>query len=91
MNAQTIFQTENAQRYLGTMCKHFGHKVPVQVEDKAGQITFPFGKCDLKADETSLQLSIDTDNQADLDKAIKVVTSHLERFAFRESPTLEWK
>jgi uncharacterized protein len=29
-------------------------------------------------------------DMAQLDKTINVISSHLERFAFRENPTLDW-
>jgi uncharacterized protein len=45
MNASTLFNTQNANRYLGTLCKHFGHKVPVSLERGLGRIELPFGVC----------------------------------------------
>ncbi|MBU2325953.1 MAG: DUF2218 domain-containing protein, partial [Alphaproteobacteria bacterium] len=54
MKASTYFTTENAQRYLGTLCKHFGHKVPVTHETASGRIELPFGQCDLRTDEAGL-------------------------------------
>jgi hypothetical protein len=90
MNAQTTFQTEHAARYLGTLYKHFGHKVPVQLNADRGRIEFPFGKCDLSASAAGLSLKATADDKSGLDKIVQVITSHLERFAFRENPQLEW-
>mgnify|MGYP003657110871 CR=1 FL=1 len=91
MDAHTTFQTEHGKRYLGTLCKHFGHKIPVQLDGDTGRIDFSFGHCKLKADDTSLVLNVSAGNQANLDKAVQVITSHLERFAFRENPQLNWQ
>lgn len=91
MNATTFFNTDNAARYLGTLCKHFGHKVPVTCDGRAGRIDFPFGNCALQADASGLSLRASAANQPDLDKTIQVITSHLERFAFRENPQLDWQ
>lgn len=90
MNAQTTFKTENAQRYLGTLCKHFGHKVPVHLDGKHGRIELPFGQCELAALDGALDLKVFAETKADLDKTAQVIASHLERFAFRENPQIEW-
>lgn len=90
MNASTFFKTENAERYLGTLCKHFGHKVPVSFEPGAGHIELPFGQCDLRADTDGLRLTAIAADTPELDKTIEVITNHLERFAFRENPDLTW-
>lgn len=90
MDAQTTFRTQRASQYLASLCKHFGHKVPVRHDAGCGQIEFPFGRCDLKANETELRLTAFADTRADLDKTVQVITSHLDRFAFRENPSLDW-
>lgn len=80
----------NAKRYLGTLCKHFGHKVPVTYEKGFGRIELPFGECTLKADASGLSLSATAQDKPKLDKTIEVIASHLDRFAFRENPELIW-
>lgn len=90
MNASAFFQTENAERYLGTLCKHFGHKVPVAFEPASGHIELPFGQCDLRAETAGLALTAEAGDKPGLDRTIQVITSHLERFAFRENPELAW-
>lgn len=90
MNAQTTFGTDQARRYLATLCKHFGHKVPVQLDGDLGLIELPFGKCRLTADDTMLKIEVSAETKNDLDKVAQVIVSHLERFAFRENPRIEW-
>lgn len=90
MNATTHFDTEQAARYLGTLCKHFGHKVPVTHTDTSGHIELPFGACDLSASEAGLTLRAFANDREKLDRTVDVMTSHLERFAFREAPELSW-
>lgn len=91
MKATTHFNTEKAERYLGTLCKHFGHKVPVTHTRQDGHIALPFGACDLAASEGGLTLSATADDRAKLDRTVQIITSHLERFAFREDPKLSWE
>lgn len=91
MIARTFFETENAQRYLGTLCKHFGRKCPVTHESGSGRIELPFGACTLTATPEGLSLTVAAPEEPGLDRAIDVITSHLERFAFRENPHLDWQ
>ncbi|WP_386682687.1 DUF2218 domain-containing protein [Loktanella sp. R86503] len=90
MNVQTTFKTEHAKRYLGTLCKHFGHKVPVQLDGNHGRIELPFGQCELAALDGALDMTVSAETKADLDKTAQVIASHLERFAFRENPQIDW-
>lgn len=90
MKASTFFTTENAERYLGTLCKHFGHKVPVNHEPGSGRIELPFGLCALRVDVAGLTLTATAEDRPSLDRTIDVISSHLDRFAFRENPELTW-
>jgi hypothetical protein len=85
------FTTERASGYLQQLCKHFAHKIEVQFDAQAGLIKFPFGQCDLTAEQGVLDLTVTADAQSDLTKSCRVIGSHLERFAFRESPRIEWQ
>lgn len=86
MNLQSTFKTGKASTYLGTLCKHFDHRVPVQMDGTHGRIELPFGKCELTANEDALDMKVSAKTKADLDKVAQVIASHLERFAFRENP-----
>ena len=85
------FTTERASSYLQQLCKHFGHKLEVQFDSTSGLITFPSGQCVLTAEQGVLELTISAETQADLTKSCRVIGSHLERFAFRENPKLDWQ
>lgn len=80
-------QTPKASRYLQQLCKHFGHKVPVEFDALNGSITLPFGTCVLVALEGELILTVSGDDTGKLEQ---VIGSHLERFAFRESLDVTW-
>ncbi|MGJ8595002.1 DUF2218 domain-containing protein [Sulfitobacter sp.] len=85
------FTTERASGYLQQLCKHFAHKIEVQFDPSTGLIKFPFGQCDLNADQGVLDLIVTAETQSDLTKACRVIGSHLERFAFRENPKIDWQ
>ena len=84
-------RTELPRRYMGQLCKHFEHKLPVTLEETSGQIAFPFGTCLLSIAEHSLVLQAHADDADSLATTEDVVTRHLLRFAFREPPEIVWQ
>ncbi|MDF3415093.1 DUF2218 domain-containing protein [Sulfitobacter sp. M57] len=78
------FQTPNAAKYLGQLCKHFGHKIEVEYTETEGTAHFIFGPAHFRADDTTLTVQFDLLHDAATDSAKGVIDSHLERFAFRE-------
>ncbi len=63
----------------------------MRFDTEAGQIDLPFGQCVLKASDSELAMWISAKDEPARDKTIQVITSHLERFAFRENPVLDWQ
>jgi hypothetical protein len=78
------------RRYLGQLCKHFEHKLPVTLAEHGGRIAFPFGTCLLQAETDTLVLRAEAEDPDQLTKTEDVVARHLLRFAFREPPAIEW-
>ncbi len=91
MQSVARFGTDSAHRYLETLCQHFGRKVAVQCGEEQGWVQFPFGRCDMTADSKRLEMTASADDADDLDLVVDVVTRHLERYAFRENPRLDWR
>lgn len=90
MQATAIFQTQHAPRHLARLCEHFSTKVDATFSDTLGHVAFPFGTCELTAEETQLTLLVSADDAVQLSQVMDVTTRHLERFAFRENPQIEW-
>jgi len=92
MQATATIRTAAAQRYLGQFCKHFAHKLPVDLDpaNASGQVTFGAGTCRLLADGQTLTLDLDAPAADELNSLQDVVTRHLVRFAFREDLTVTW-
>ena len=93
LTAEARVPTAAARRYLGQLCKHFRHKLPVEIEDSYGRIEFPAGVCELDAaaDAGLLVLRVSADEEEGLARIEEVVGRHLERFAFREEMKVSWK
>jgi hypothetical protein len=83
--------TGTPARYLGQLCKHFAHKIPVTQEGDTGGITFATGTCRLAVDGDLLVLRIEAADADGLAQTQDVVARHLLRFAFRDPPTITWQ
>lgn len=82
--------TEKASRYIAQLCKHFAHKITVDYDAQQGRADFPFGVCRMQADTTSLVMQCEAPDPEALKRVESVVGVHLERFAWREKPTVAW-
>jgi hypothetical protein len=78
--------TENASKYLTQLCKHWSHKLDVELAGDAGTVRFSNAVARMKAGAMALAVTIEAEDQATLDRMKEVVASHLDRFAFREAP-----
>lgn len=91
MTSLTRFETQNAARYLTKLLQHFGRKVEVQKTGDGGWVQFPFGRCEMTADAHHMEFRASAADAEGLALLVEVLTSHLERYAFRENPSLDWK
>jgi uncharacterized protein len=84
--------TANGTRYLQQLCKHWSHKLDVQLSENEGIVRFPAAIATMKADSDALTVSVQADDNETLQRMKGVVASHLDRFAFREAPLpFEWR
>lgn len=45
----------------------------------------------MTADDSQLEMLASAEDQTRLNQVVQVVTNHLDRFAFRENPLLDWQ
>ena len=83
--------TDRASRYLQQLCKHFAHKLPVEFDLQRGRIEFSIGLCRLEASPELLTMEAEASDAETLAQLEGVVARHLERFAFREAPSVAWR
>ncbi|MEP5151974.1 DUF2218 domain-containing protein [Planktotalea sp.] len=84
------FTTDHGSKYLQQLAKHFGHKVPVTFTPSEGEVTLPFGTCEMAASDTALSITV-LGQPRHLDRLEQFIGDHLARFAFREKPTFTWQ
>ena len=84
--------TENGARYLQQLCKHWSHKLDVQLSDNEGIVRFPNAVATMKAASDALTVTVEAEDDETLQRMKGVVASHLDRFAFREAPLpFQWQ
>jgi len=84
--SQARVPTEKGAQYLTQLCKHFGHKLKVDLGEGRGAIHFPEARADLEAAPDALVITVEAANVEIVERMQGVVERHLDRFAFREAP-----
>jgi hypothetical protein len=83
--------TSNGARYLQQLCKHWSHKLDVQLTENEGIVRFPNAVATMTAGSHALAVTVEAEDDETLQRMKGVVASHLDRFAFREAPLpFEW-
>ena len=82
--------TAHGSRYLQQLCKHWSHKYPVEFTSQNGRIEMSAAVLILDADAEGLGLQL-TSAPEDLERMEDVVARHLQRFAFKEELTVDWR
>ena len=90
LSSEARVPTAAPRRYLGQLCKHFQHKLPVTLAEDHGRIEFTAGVCVLEADAEALVMRVTASDEAALATLEDVIARHLERFAFRDKPEIRW-
>ena len=99
---ETEIATDEASRYLRQLCKHWSHKFEVEFTPEKGRVVFPRNArgADWPADATlhltahpdALECRLEASAAGQLEALKGAVSSHLDRFAFREAPlAFEWR
>ena len=78
--------TASASKYLQQLCKHWSHRLEVDLADEKGVVRFPDAVVVLEARPDGLSVTIDAQAKETVERMKGVVASHLDRFAFREAP-----
>lgn len=87
MTTATAFvPTENGWRYVQQLCKHWAHKLDVELADQKGVIKFESAVATMTSDAAGLTVTIEAEAPETVERLQGVVSSHLDRFAFREAP-----
>jgi len=83
--AKASVPTANAAKYVQQLCKHWSHRLEVDLSDRKGVVKFPAAVATLEAGNDALLVTIEGE-ESEIERMKGVVASHLDRFAFREAP-----
>lgn len=94
--------TANGSRYLQQLCKHWSHNLEVEFTPEKGRVVFPRNArgadwpgdaiLHLTAQADALECRLEASAAGQLEALKGAVSSHLDRFAFREAPlAVEWR
>lgn len=83
-------QTESAPLYMTKLCKHFRHKIPVELEAEKAHAQFPYGECRMYADQQNIRFDCQVNDASKVEQMKEVIFSHLVRFAPKEELVIDW-
>jgi uncharacterized protein len=84
--------TTSGSKYLQQLCKHWSHKLTVEFDAQKGTVTFPNAVATMEAEPEALLVTVEAEDAETVERMKGVVSSHLDRFAFREAPLpFDWK
>ena len=90
-SSSAFVTTDTPARYISRLCKHFAHKIPVSFDEQQGSIEFGAGMATLQAEDQGLRLRVESASREDLQRLEGIVSSHFERFAWRDALALDWQ
>lgn len=86
MRKTADFPTARPVPLMGTMCKHFGHKIAVEQEEGRAVMHFPAGLAVAEVTDSGLHLTIESADEEAFARTREVLIGHMLRFANREAP-----
>ena len=87
-----VVPTDSGWKYLQQLCKHWAHKLEVELTDQKGVVKFAEATAVMTSEQHALTVEIEAQSDEVLERMKGVVSSHLDRFAFREAPLpFDWK
>ncbi|CAN7216459.1 DUF2218 domain-containing protein [Phenylobacterium sp. LjRoot225] len=86
VTTQARVPTASGAKYLQQLCKHWAHKLEVELSDHKGVVRFPNAVASMEADPDGLTVTVEAPDAETAERMRGVVAAHLDRFAFREAP-----
>lgn len=87
IQTKAVVPTINAERYMTQLCKHWSHKLTIEMSEEGARMVMLNGAITrLALREEGLEVSVEAETTQDLEDVKETVVSHLDRFAFREGP-----
>jgi len=73
------------------LCRHWAHKVDVQLSENSAVVQLPFGPCRIDVDANTMKFDARVKFPWSANRAEKFLSSHLIRMANRDEPEVIWQ
>ncbi|TWE02409.1 hypothetical protein FB481_109232 [Pseudomonas sp. AG1028] len=83
--------TEQGQRCLTRLCRHWSHKFQVSFDEQRGEIVFDPARLTLTRFEGGLVAVIEAPDTDTLDRLEPVVADHMQRMVADETLQIDWQ
>ncbi|QEA13053.1 DUF2218 domain-containing protein [Comamonas flocculans] len=83
--------TTEASRWLQRLCYHFNRKISVQYSAFQGHARFPWGQCELRADDEALHFACSAPDPEALARVCAVIDEHLRLFSRKNPLAVQWQ
>ncbi|MFI5486652.1 GNAT family N-acetyltransferase [Micromonospora echinaurantiaca] len=82
--------TDRPHRYIKQLVSHMGRKVPAELDEDRGSISFSIGSCLFLASTGHFDMIVKAGTADDVAAVEDTITRHLLRFATRDTLTVDW-
>ena len=82
--------TPEASRWLQRLCYHCGRKIAVRYDEHQGHATFPWGVCEMRADDTALHINCTADSGEALARGRLTIDEHIKLFSLKNPMAVRW-
>ncbi len=90
LHAQASISIRTPARYMARLCNHFAHRVAVRRDANSAEVSFPDAPCSMQATDNHLEIRIETQDTATLERLQGVITRHLKQVAPDETFEVNW-
>ncbi len=78
--------TANGGKYVRQLCKHWAHKLEVELDGDRGVVRFPEATAVMEGRANAIRIELSAKDGETVERMKDVIERHLDRFAFREAP-----
>lgn len=89
-HSQGRVATLEASRYLQRLCYHFSRKITVQYDTQLGNAQFPWGSCEMRADDAHLHFACSADTEEGLARVRHAISEHVKLFSRKNPMLVQW-
>ena len=90
IHAQGHVATPEASRWLQRLCHHFSRKIAVRYDERQGHAEFPWGTCEMRAEDAALHFACAAENPEALARVRFAIDEHIKLFSRKNPMAVRW-